>query len=249
MNKLMDHLPFFYEEIREFRELTDTGSIQLEQLSKAINQFLDNQYVLSSSESAIARREKVFRIVPDTKKESLDFRKKRVLSRMQNKPPYVLEYLRDLLDSLLGNNKHSIDLDIDNFELEVLVDVESAAFYKEVKRILDRIVPLNMEVSTAVLIVRECLVMKAQAYSFPINYRICNMFRTDEIPGGLAKVPIDLREKAYSLDVLYPICNTFTTSEISVENEQINVSLTEEYQNNDVLFKRVGTVKVGEGEI
>lgn len=148
----MDHLPSFYEEIKEFRELTGTGSIQLEQLSAAIDQFLDDQYVLTSSEPAVARREKVFRIVPDLKKESLDFRKKRVLSRMQNKPPFVLEYLSILLDSLLGENSHTFDLDVVNYHLEALLKMEhimltaDSGLYKEISDLLEKIVPLNMNI-------------------------------------------------------------------------------------------------------
>lgn len=144
MSKLLQHLPEFYKDIREFRELSNTVTIEYDSLSSVLEKVENDQFVITSSETAIARREKDYEIVPDLSIETLDFRKRRLLARMQENVPYTVGYLRDLLDSLLGESTTQIELSTLLFELEVIVFVENASFYLEIGRLLERIVPLNI---------------------------------------------------------------------------------------------------------
>ncbi|KAA0944064.1 DUF2313 domain-containing protein [Sporosarcina sp. ANT_H38] len=249
MNRVMEELPAYYRDIMEFQELTKVQSRQLNLIDEAIQQFEDDQYILTSSEPAIYRRENEFNILPDRKTETLDFRKRRLLARKQENSPYTFEYLKQLLDSLIGEKRHILDLDVLLLELEVLVNVESSLFYNEVKKMLERIIPLNIDISTAILLASEYLVFYSRVYHFDVPYKICNTFHTAEIEGGIARIPITIQDKTYAFDVLYPICNTFVTAAIAVENEEINVTLASEYRNNDILYKRAGTIYAGEGDI
>ncbi|MEK4403432.1 putative phage tail protein [Sporosarcina sp. FSL K6-6792] len=149
MNRVMDELPAYYRDIKEFQELTRVQSKHLDHLDGAIQQFEDDQFILTSSEPAIYRREKEFQILPDRTTETLEFRKKRLLTRMQSNPPYTLRYLHRLLANLLGENKHSIELDVVKYQLKVAVDMEEDLYFKEVLSTLDRVVPLNIGISAS----------------------------------------------------------------------------------------------------
>lgn len=154
MNRVMDELPAYYRDIREFQELTKVQSKQLGLIDEAIQQLEDDQYILTSSEPAIYRREQEFRIVPDRTVETLDFRKKRLLARKQSNPPYVIEYLKGLLDELLGEYRSRVNLDVLRFELDVQVDIENSLFFVEMQKMLERIVPLNIDITTAMYLER-----------------------------------------------------------------------------------------------
>ncbi|MET3657818.1 putative phage tail protein [Sporosarcina psychrophila] len=249
MNRVMDELPAYYRDIKEFQELTRVQSKQLDNLDGAIQQFEDDQFILTSSEPAIYRREKEFQILPDRTIETLDFRKRRLLVRMMQKAPFTFEYMVHQLDELVGKGRYAINLDVTKYYLEVLVTVESQSYYLESAKMLELIIPLNMSLDTGVLANPDHIILHAKAYDFPVLYPITNTFHTAEVKGGLAQIPIVLTEKAYAFEVLYPITNTFVTAPIAIENVQNNVLLTEEYRNNDILYKRAGTIYAGEGDI
>lgn len=213
MTRLLEHLPVLYQDIKEFRELSKTVSIEYDNLDVAFEQVENDQFVLSSSEPAILRREKDFDIVPDKSIETLSFRKRRVLTRMQENPPYTDEYLKELLDSLLGANMSQLEMDKMLLEMEVLVHVESASFYLEVQKILERIVPLNVSITTAVLLIKEFLILKSRAYGFDVIYKRTKKFSTAPVPGMGRKVEEGILLGAgYSFAVDYPRANMFSTA-------------------------------------
>lgn len=215
MSRLMDHLPALYKDIKEFRELSRTVSIEYDGLETAFQQVENDQFVMTSSEPAVERREKDFDIVPDKTVETLPFRKRRLLTRMQDNPPYTDEYLKELLDSLLGANMTQLEMDKLKLEMEVLVHVESASFYLEVQRILERIVPLNVDITTAVLLIKEFLILRSKAYGFDVLYKRTNKFRTASIPGMGREVEKGvLDSKGYTFPIEYPRTNKMKTASV-----------------------------------
>lgn len=129
----------------------------------------------------------------------------------------------------------------------IIMHVRPSKYY--VPSLLKRIKAGGVSLYWESLILDIAIKMMFRTYEFDVPYKICNRFITEEVLGGLAKVPLTLKAKTYSFDVLYPICNTFVTSSIAMKGERINVTLVNEYRNNDVLFKRVGSTRVGEGDI
>lgn len=232
MTRLLEHLSADYRDIYEFRELSATVSKDLYALDLDWQRVEDDQFIMSSSEPAILRREKEFKILPDRKTETLDFRKRRLLVRMQSNPPYVVAYLKNLLVELLGENRHIIDLDKLLFEMEVLVHVESTSYYDEVVKLLERIVPLNIDLTTAVLLIQEYLVLRTAIYSFPVTYRRTNKFGTASIAGsGRLTERASLGSGAYPFPIDYKRTNKFRTPTVSGAG-----TLTEEAQIASVAY-------------
>lgn len=215
MPRLLEHLPAFYRDIKEFRELSKTVSEEYDAIDSAFERVENDQFIMTSSEPAIYRREKDFAIVPDIHVETLSFRKRRLITRMQDNPPYVDEYLKELLDSLLGNNMSVIEMDKLLLEMEVLVHVESASFYLEVQRILERVVPLNIDITTAVLLIKEFLVLRSKAYSFDVRYKRTNKFHTAPVQGmGRIVEKGVLDSSGYTFPIKYPRTNKIRTASV-----------------------------------
>ncbi|MGM7683555.1 putative phage tail protein [Cytobacillus sp. Hm23] len=205
----MEYLPSYYKDIREFNELTEAESVQFVKLEETIEDIINDQFILTSSEKGIERREAMFKIIPDKSVETLDFRKKRLLNRMRSNPPYVLQYLQDLLVELLGEDQHKIELDVINYHLETLVKADRASFYHEVSILLEKIVPLNLDISTTVVLISEYMALLGESYTFPINYRVTNRFTTASVPGAKIDISLKLIDNAYSFEVNYPVCGRF----------------------------------------
>ena len=211
MSNLLEQLPPFYCGIREFREMSKVVTPEYEKVDAAFQQIEDDLFILTSSEEAVIRREKMFGIVADPQNEDLQFRRLRLLTRKQSNPPYTLEYLKKILTSMVGENNHSVFEDIQNFELEVSVQADKSSYYTEVQNILERIVPYHIDITTSVNLITEYLKLIGKAYTFPVNYRVTNRFGTAQVPGAKAEVPLLFTANSYDVDVNYRICGRFRT--------------------------------------
>lgn len=143
-NKLLTYLPELYHDIIDFVELTDTEEAEFISTEQAIQQLFDNQFVMSSNERAVRRRERMLGIQADPTKETLDFRKKRIVNRYSTKPPFTLRYLQERLDFLVGAGRAIISVDPQAFILKVTAGIEDAALFKEVEHTIKSIKPANM---------------------------------------------------------------------------------------------------------
>jgi len=209
-NPFLEELPPYYRNIREFREMSNTVTVSWDQLDEALFDVENDQFILTSSETAVAMREKDFGIRADLKSETLKFRKLRLLARMQDKAPYVFEHLIKVLTNLLGENKHQILLDIDHFEMEVAIDVEQTIYYEEVINILERIVPLNIDLMATILAIKDSLVMIAGTYAWNFNNnRICGRFKTASKSAIIGKENVSVRDGSYAFLLHARTCGRF----------------------------------------
>jgi hypothetical protein len=142
--RILEYLPDFYRQILDYRELDKTESIELDSMKAAIEQLYNDQFVISSSDEAIKRREKILGIQSDPK-ETLDFRKKRILNRYQTKPPFTIRFLQQQLDFLVGKGKTRIDVDVQKFILTVTTNIEDAIVFKEVQYTVEKVKPANLQ--------------------------------------------------------------------------------------------------------
>lgn len=148
-NRLLRLLPAYYRDIKEFNELTETEARELDAVYEALQQVDDDMFILTSSEVAIERREKFFRILADPAVEDLDLRKRRIISRQTTSFPFTERFLGSQLRILTGGeNRYSVRVDSRNFELHITVQIGVQGGLEEFWYMLERIVPLNMEIFT-----------------------------------------------------------------------------------------------------
>lgn len=144
MNKLLEYLPDLYHDVIDFVELTQTGSDEIIAAEEAVNKLFDDQFVISATEQAIKRREKVLEIQADPSIETLDFRRKRLVNRYSTKPPFTIRYLQQRLDYLIGAGLTIVSADPQNFILTVTTNIDDAAVFREVEHTVRVIKPANL---------------------------------------------------------------------------------------------------------
>lgn len=212
MNKdFLNSLPSYYEDVREFNELDTVVSERYTRIDEAFDSLEKDQFVLTSSEAATAIRERDFAIRANPKNETLDYRKARLLTHMQSKPPYVYKYLLKLLSTLLGENSHEVKLDINEFEMEVFINVNKSAIYDEVYRLLERVVPLNILIDLALVLNKHMLTMQHFRYNYPLYYGLCGVMVTEPIMGvGVGSV-MTMKKHMYDYPIYYSPTDTFNT--------------------------------------
>lgn len=144
MNRLLEYLPEYYHDILDFRELTEKETQELLTVEQAMERLLQDQFVLTASEQAIKRREKMLGIQADPKAETLDFRRKRLINRYSTKPPFTVRYLQQRLDFLVGAGLSIVSIDPQNYLLTVTASIDNANIFKEVERTVRVIKPVNL---------------------------------------------------------------------------------------------------------
>lgn len=144
MNRLLEYLPEVLREIDDFKALTDAEIPEMDNLSSAIQKYIDDQFVMTASVDGIRRREKMLRIQADPANEPLDFRRKRIINRQSTKPPFTIRWLQEQLDRLIGPGMAVVSQDVDQFILYVTTNIENANLFKEVQHTVQTVKPANM---------------------------------------------------------------------------------------------------------
>lgn len=145
MSNMIGYLPQLYREIREFVELTDTEDEEFNLLLLASGQFFADQFVDTSSATAIKRRETQLGIRADPAMETLEFRKLRVKNRYSTRPPFTIRYLQSRLDDLAGAPGVAVAyLDVHNFLLTVTASIDDANVFGEIERTIYIVKPANI---------------------------------------------------------------------------------------------------------
>lgn len=142
--RILQYLPDFLREIREFVEIDRTESAELDNLEASIQRAFDDQFVMTASADSVKRREKMLGIQADQTNESLDFRKRRIINRYSTKPPFTRHYLQERLDALVGPGMTIVSVDPQNFILYVTANIENANVFREVIHTIETVKPANM---------------------------------------------------------------------------------------------------------
>lgn len=137
-------MPEVYKQPEEFKALLNTESQFVNRKwINAISVYNDS-FIDTSSEYGIIRRENYLNIVPNAN-DSLDTRRFILKSRYQEQAPYTNRVLIRLLNSLLGEGRYMYQRDAVNKRITIGLELTVASQYNAVVSLLERIVPVNME--------------------------------------------------------------------------------------------------------
>lgn len=144
----MRNLPPIYNNIVEAEALTATATNEVELLEVAKKRVENEQFIMTSSERFIRMREKGFDIRADPSTESLEFRKQRLITRQSTRLPLTQRKVNEIVRSIVGDDYDEY-LDVEACKVLFAVDATEASVSREVDEVLDRVIPLNMELSIA----------------------------------------------------------------------------------------------------
>ncbi len=125
MMPLIEYLPRFLRDVREYKLLLSAADIQLYGddadefgLYPNISLEMDNRFIPSANEEAIARWEMFLGIVPG-EDETLEFRRFRLLTYHDMPFTFTLYGLREHLNALLGIGNYNISVDYPRYTVYV----------------------------------------------------------------------------------------------------------------------------------
>lgn len=151
--KLIDYLPPFIAEYREYRRLFAALQEEDDSILGKISDSLNDTYVDLATLKGIERWENMLSIVPDSE-ATLEERRAAIRFRMNITLPYTLKALRKMLDDLVGPGNYYCEM-TGEFELTVMVDVASSYMRNAVNTMLAKIIPANIGLTIGIRYVQH----------------------------------------------------------------------------------------------
>lgn len=171
---LLEQLCPWYRKVLDYQEICRTEQACFDALAELINQVADNFFFQTMDEATVAQWESVFRIIPDPVRETLEFRRKRVLNRISLKTPFTLGFLYQKLDELIGPGLWKVTVDYPNYTLYIESSGKDQAYASEVAFTVGKIKPAHIVYVNTPVIETGLLLCEAveQMDSFTWNYRL-----------------------------------------------------------------------------
>lgn len=98
--------PTIYNGVLETDILTEIEDKQFNKYFEHMDTARRNQFVQTADVQGIEDTERIYRIRANPQTEDLDFRRQRLLLRMQTAPPFTMPFLRERLDKIIGVGKY-----------------------------------------------------------------------------------------------------------------------------------------------
>lgn len=136
--------PDWYDDAREIDVLAEAEDTVFETAKLQLDQVRANQWVQTANENILSIYEKMLDILANPFEESIEFRRQRILNRLQSTPPFTLGYLKNQLNSLFGKSNYVLTIDHLNYTLFVEAAASDVEWFQEAERIIKRVKPANM---------------------------------------------------------------------------------------------------------
>ena len=141
--KLINYLPQFMQEYREMATIMETEQFEIDRLWLEAENALADQFLLEATENGVMRWESMLGISPkDT--DTLNERRFRILTKLNQELPYTLRKLERVLANLCGEDGFSIEVQAAEYNVEVKLAVGNHNNYSEVETLLNKMIPANM---------------------------------------------------------------------------------------------------------
>lgn len=149
-----NYLPGFMTEIKEVSYIMQAQKGEFDFISQAVKDGLDYSFAafINESEEVLSRWERILRIFPD-ETDSSQARKKEILTRLSDRPPYTYNALNLRLTELFGVDgipRHYLEEDCENYEVKLILDQELSDSADAVERFVRQRIPANMTLEVMV---------------------------------------------------------------------------------------------------
>ena len=141
--KMIDYLPHFMQEYFEMRQVMESEQPEFDLAWGNAENALADQFILDATEYGVKRWETMLNVTPkDT--DTLDERKFRILTKLNQELPYTMTKLKEALTTLCGADGYSINLQAASYHIEVKLAVGNKNNYQEVVDLLTKMIPANL---------------------------------------------------------------------------------------------------------
>jgi uncharacterized protein YmfQ (DUF2313 family) len=141
--KLIDYLPPFIQKFFQIQHIMSAEQPEVDALWNECENVLNESFIMYANESGIKRWEGIVGITPkDT--DTLDERRFRILTKMNQELPYTITKLQEVLTTICGAGNFSINLQPNVYHIEVRLALANKNNYNDVVDVLKKMIPANM---------------------------------------------------------------------------------------------------------
>ena len=141
--KLIDYLPPFVQNFLEMRHIMSAEQPEVDTLWNSCEDVLNESFIMTASENGLKRWEFITGVTPkDT--DTLDERRFRILTKMNQELPYTMTKLQEVLTVICGEGNFFIDLQPNNYHIEIKLALTNSNNYGEVVDVLKKMIPANL---------------------------------------------------------------------------------------------------------
>lgn len=130
MRNLIEYMPPFLKNIREYNQIFNAEDIELQNLNVDMNLLLTEVIVNSANSFGLDRYEKIYGI--KTSSTNIEARRAAILTKINSRVPFTYKWLYSQLKENFGEDGFEIKIDYDNYKIEIIIK----GIYSEVADIL-----------------------------------------------------------------------------------------------------------------
>jgi hypothetical protein len=165
---LSEYVPNYYEGVKDMKELVKVENALFKDGTISLEQFIKNQFIMYCDVPTLTKFEEVYDIVAHPT-DTLEWRRERVLLRINMRPPFSWWFLIRKLDDLFGKGKYKASVDFANQVLLIESGAETSGLFRESVVFINAIKPANM-VYTHIPTVTERVKLKERLFKTSVDF-------------------------------------------------------------------------------
>ncbi|EQF26314.1 hypothetical protein QEW_1355 [Clostridioides difficile CD160] len=152
---LISYLPQILQDKEEYIKAFNADNKEIKILHDKLDDVLNDQFLEDLTITGIKRWEKIMSIVPKSN-ESLEDRRFRIFSKYISKLPYSEKFLRNWLNSIVGEGNYELTINNATYNIHLESDARNQDWFNEVHSFVSSIKPCNMSFDyTRILISKD----------------------------------------------------------------------------------------------
>lgn len=204
---LMGMLPRFYDDSPEVDAIMSANASEIDRARLGARDVLAQFFVTTAGAHGLNAWERVLALSPRPN-SSVNFRRNRILARLNGTAPATLRYLTDVVNAHVADKSARIVEYADEYRFEVEVDTDNIRDIGSIYRDINQVKPAHLGFGVSGVI-GTVLNISTKEYTFPIPYPITGTFHTAPVNGIATKATSKIESKPYDFLVPYPITGTF----------------------------------------
>lgn len=207
---MIDALPRYYDDSPEVDAIMTAEAAQIDKMRQRARELTDQFYVRSATHG-LDDWERVLGL-PPRPNSSLNFRRNRILARLNGTAPATVKYLTDTVNVHVADKSARVVEYNGEYRFEAEIPVENTIDTEAIRRDIEEVKPAHLAFGITGVI-SDAIVVTGNDYVFDVPYRKCNAFRTVDAPGIADRADLAIMAQDYVFDVAYPLCGLFIAGE------------------------------------
>ena len=140
---LINYLSPYMQEYMEIKEIMKVEQPEIDALWSSVEESFADQFIMDATEYGVMRWESMLKISPKAT-DTLDERKFRILTHLNQELPYTLMRLKEALTTLCGADGFYIEVQAEKYHIVVKLAVGNHNNYQAVVDLLLKMIPANL---------------------------------------------------------------------------------------------------------